>query len=134
MKRITVFAMILIGMLVAPALADGGGIRGYVYADDRRVGNALVVVTGPSGVVRTRTNANGFYVVLGLVPGEYHVRALLQDHGLNDCSSQSITVNADEVRDWMVYLDPKTILGLCIPPPKTPLGDPDATADVYDIQ
>jgi hypothetical protein len=131
MKRVALLAMFALGVLLAPALADGGGLHGYVRSGGVIAG-ATVVVSGPAGTISTRSNSLGFYAVLGLLPGTYQVLALKPGFHLNDCSDVPASIEPDEVRTWDVFLDPDTIQGLCYPGP-TSLLDPDATADVYDV-
>lgn len=131
MKRIATLALFALLFSTATSLADGGGVRGYVYANGPAAG-ALVVATGPAGTIQTQSDANGFYAFLGLLPGDYQVIASKEGFHLNDCSGQSIAITSDQVRTRDVYLDPDTIMGLCRPPPPSLLA-PDDTADVYDV-
>ena len=137
---------VLIGMLVTPAFADGGGIRGTIH--DGRTGQALagvtVTVNGPAGAVQTLSDRNGFFVFLGVVPGVYVVGLLKPGYYSLRCTQlvAQVSVHADEVFDVALELvrSPHVISR----PPCLHVGqperlfatsvDPDSTADVYNVQ
>lgn len=97
---------------------------------------AQVTAFGPMGSIVTQTDSNGFYVFLGLLPGTYHVVAAKQGYYNNDeCLSRGLRIRPDEVMDWDLGLDSELLLGAgCRSPATASIFDPDATADVYDVQ
>ena len=78
MKRVFVFLMLLavgLGSAYAQELTTGA-LEGTVADENGNpIADALVTVFGPQGMNTTTTNAQGRYIVRGLIPGEYRVRA-----------------------------------------------------------
>lgn len=130
-------------MLAAPALADGGGVRGYVFGA-RTVESAHEVVVGATVTAtnvlgnidgeeyQTRSGARGFYAFIGLPPGRYYARAEKSGSHSQACELP-FAVEPDVVSDRNIFLytDP-IIFDFCSD--RTSLVDPGETADVYDVQ
>ena len=134
MKRVALLALLALGLLGAPAFADGGGLHGYVVDGQEGdvVSGAVITVVGPSGSLETRSNEKGFYAFIGLLPGSYYVVAQKQGYYADDCSERPIEVHTDEVRTFVVYIDSRLLLVVCAQR-RPSIIDPDATADVYDV-
>lgn len=141
MKWVGLLAAGLIALSVAPVYADGGGVSGYVRDSMTRQGvpGADVLLSGPLGLVKTTTNAHGFYSFLGLVPGPYTLEATKIGYESPICLSSrtSIELHSDQVQSATVWLHNGPIV-ISMPPrcPKTrpaPMSFVDAsnTADVY---
>ena len=145
MKRVALLAMFALGLLTAPAYADGGGIRGVVYerATHDGLAGVDVSVSGPAGAVHTFSDRNGFFVFLGLLPGTYTISLEKDGYHSFRCTRTvaELQVDSDQVRDVALELA-KTPLAighiLCFrvgePEKLEPsLVDPNATADVDDV-
>ena len=125
--------MFAFGLLTAPALADGGGIRGFVDAyQGAGLNGARVSLIGPYGTVQTTADRDGFFVFLSVPTGTYNIYA--SEDGYSPGCRLGVVVEPDEVRDVnMVAFLGGTVISLCRGVLDQPLFDPDATADVYDV-
>jgi hypothetical protein len=133
MKRVALLAMLASGLLTAPALADGGGVRGFVDAY-RGVGlnAAQVSLIGPYGTFQTTTDRYGFLVLLSVPSGTYAIYAS-KDGYVPGCRL-GVVVEPDELRDMtIVAFVRSTGFYHCHGALDQPLFDPDATADIYDV-
>src|ERR1700736_4553730 len=65
----------LAASIAAPALADTttGNISGTVTASGQPVPNVNVVAVAPSGRYTSKTDAKGFYSIVGVVPDTYSI-------------------------------------------------------------
>ena len=117
-----------------PALADGGGLHGFAFdsTHQRVVAHAVVTLEGPAGAFQATADKRGFYSFLGLQPGLYSVYASAPGD-VGGCASH-VVVRQDEVRDLAVLIYPPGMMAYCTDPLNQPLVDPDATADVYDVE
>jgi hypothetical protein len=53
-----------------------GFIRGYgLFGGLAPLKGATVTISGPNGIWRTTTDANGFYVIFAITPGKYQISA-----------------------------------------------------------
>lgn len=125
------FALLLAGCAgpPGPAAADGdgpgdvadidatattGGIHGFVV-DEKITPIAGATVTVTPGDATTKTNADGAFLVNGLAPGSYFVKA---EHPLYDSAQQAVEVVAgesdpDDVRfqlDRVIFANPYAVL------------------------
>jgi hypothetical protein len=133
MKRVALLAMFAFGLLTAPALADGGGIRGFVDAyQGAGLNGARVSLIGPYGTVQTTADRDGFFVFLSVPTGKYDIYA--SEEGYVPGCRLGVVVEPDEVRDvTIIALVRSTVISHCIGVLDQPLFDRDATADVYDV-
>lgn len=86
MRLIRTVALLSISVLIPfSALADTtGSVRGFVQhtqcisqstGGDPPIRNATVEIYGPNGVWTAKTDEHGFYVIFGIVPGRYIIKA-----------------------------------------------------------
>ena len=145
MKRVAMLALFGLFLFKAPALADGGGLRGVIYEGTAHEGltGVDVGVSGPAGVVHTFSDRKGFFVFLGLLPGTYTITLVKPDYYSFRCTRTvaEVQVDSDEVRDVAFELH-KVPLAWGMLPCRTFPGpekirpsivDPGATADIYDV-
>jgi hypothetical protein len=122
-----------LGLLAAPASADGGGVRGFV--DGYRGGGldgARLRLIGPNGTFQTTANRDGFFVFLSVPPGTYSIYSFKDGYALS--CRLDVVVEPDEVKDLtMVAFARGALISNCLGLRDQPLFDPDATADVYDV-
>ena len=142
MKRIGALVAMLIGIVFAPAFADGGGVRGYVvdWKTLRPIAGVTVTVSGPVGVYQTVSDGDGFYAFLGLLSGPYTVSTWGAGHMPAVCG-QPVTIFPDQIvdlnRTLTMYKTPKAwshpFFCARLKPPSF-LLEPGSTADVYDVR
>lgn len=86
-------AIAFVASLAAPVLADTttGNISGTVTANGKPIANVNVVATAPSGTYSSKTDAAGFYSIIGVQPDTYNVTFTLT--GYAAVSQAGITVN-----------------------------------------
>lgn len=135
MKRAALLAWIMaLGLSSAPALADGGGMRGFVDADQGAgLDSARVTIIGLYGTFQTTADQNGFFVFLSVPPGTYNVYA--SKEGYVPGCRVGVVVEPDEVRDITVLaLVRSTVISGCRGISDESLVDPDNIADVYDVR
>ena len=133
MKRVALLAVFTLGLLTAPASADGGGIRGFVDAN-RGAGlyGARISLIGSYGTFQTTSDRDGFFVFLSVPTGTYDIYA--SKDGYSPGCRLGVVVEPDEVRDVnLVAFLGGTVISLCRGVHDQPLFDSDATADVYDV-
>jgi hypothetical protein len=90
-----VFASLIAAAMFPTTAAAGntGSISGLVeFEDGRELGGVLVFVKG--ACTWTVTDADGYYVIMGVPPGKYEVRAALV--GFGEITSRNVTVTADK--------------------------------------
>jgi len=133
MKRVALLAVFALGLLTAPASAEGGGIRGFVdsYRGAGLYG-ARISLIGSYGTFQTTSDRDGFFVFLSVPTGTYDMYA--SKDGYSPGCRLGVVVEPDEVRDVkLVAFLGGTVISLCRGVLDQPLFDPDATADVYDV-
>ncbi len=86
-------AVALMASIAAPALADTttGNISGTVTANGQPVPNVNVVAVAPSGRFITKTDAKGFFSIVGVSPDTYSVSFSLT--GYSPATVNGVTVN-----------------------------------------
>jgi hypothetical protein len=79
--------------LAAPVLADTttGNISGTVTASGHPLANVNVTATAPSGKYTAKTDAAGFYSIIGVSPDTYTITFSLGGYG--DVSTAGVTIN-----------------------------------------
>lgn len=131
---IVLIAIVLLALTHSVALADGGGVRGFVHADqDAGLESARVTIVGLYGTFQTTAGRNGFFVFLSVPPGKYDVYA--SKEGYVPGCRVGVVVEPDEVRDVTILaLVRSTVISGCRRISDESLVDPDATADVYNVR
>ena len=86
-------AIAFVASLAAPVLADTttGNISGTVTAAGKPLSNVSVVATAPSGTYSSKTDAAGFYSIIGVQPDTYAITYTLGGYG--PVTQAGITVN-----------------------------------------
>jgi hypothetical protein len=86
-------AIAFVASLAAPVLADTttGNISGTVTANGKPIANVNVVATAPSGTYTSKTDAAGFYSIIGVQPDTYNVTFSLT--GYAQVAQAGVTVN-----------------------------------------
>jgi hypothetical protein len=105
-------ALLFIGMLPSPATAGTtGGVTGRVVdaSTQKPVADVSVTANSPSQTASTKTDANGNFSFLSLIPDTYTVS--FQKYGYAPISDAGISIFADQVQTLNVPLEPslKTI-------------------------
>jgi outer membrane receptor protein involved in Fe transport len=86
-------AIALMASIAAPTLADTttGNISGTVTANGQPVPNATVVAVAPSGRYTSKTDAKGFYSIVGVIPDTYSIT--FSASGFTGGTVNGVTVN-----------------------------------------
>jgi hypothetical protein len=86
-------AVAFVASIAAPALADTttGNISGLVTANGQPLANVNVVAVAPSGRYTSKTDAKGFYSIVGVVPDTYSIT--FSASGYAPATVNGVTVN-----------------------------------------
>jgi hypothetical protein len=125
---------VLMAVSFAPVLAGTtGGLRGRVVDRDTQQGlhGITVTVASPSQSASVKTDANGNFVFISLIPDTYALSVSLT--GYTTTTLQGITVVADQVPQFNVALQKDKVIGRISSSSSTNIVKAGLTSDLYSI-
>jgi carboxypeptidase family protein/TonB-dependent receptor-like protein len=131
---VTLLALLIVLAQATRILAGTtGGLSGQVrLSDGTGIAGVNVTATSPSESVSTKTDANGHFVFVSLVPDTYTI--VISKDGYNSVSQAGITVIADNTQTVTLNTE-RTVKVIGVVPVRaaTELVKPGTTSDVYSI-